>query len=143
MGRRARTELDDLLEAWARWCVSGSLSSGSRSLLARWMDSRGHVVFGSGGADCVSALAFPIEERVEAVVVAMATDDLLMADVLRLEYNAAAHYVVQRRRIKGYDARYSTQVVKAHALGISVRTYRSRLAAARWIIERRVKDADR
>ncbi|MOA70444.1 hypothetical protein D3C78_1993300 [compost metagenome] len=51
--------------------------------------------------------------------------------MLRLEYDAGACYVVWRRGIKDYGAAGIGQFEKAHALGVSLRTYRSRLAEAR------------
>lgn len=138
MARRARNDLDELFEAWARWCANGAYMSGSSSLLARWMDGRGHMVFGSGGAP--SVLDYPVEERIEAAVMSIARDDLLSADVLRLEYSAGYPRVVRRRRIRGYDPRNIGQAEKALALGVSVRTYRRRLAIGREYVEWRLAE---
>ena len=51
MGRRRVGDFDQLLEAWARWLADTrcSLGGGGGSLLARWMDAKGHLIFGGGG----------------------------------------------------------------------------------------------
>lgn len=125
--------LERRLNDWARWVVSGGQESAAPSLLARWMDGKGHIVFGSGSTDPADV----IETIIEASVLRMfATDALgqLRADVLRLEFGAGSHQVATRRGIKGFDPRTNSQAKMAEAMGISYRTYRRRLAEAKKII---------
>ena len=68
-------------------------------------------------------------------MVSLAREDLLTADVLRLEYNAGVARVVSRRQLRGYDHRNIGQLQKAHALDVGVATYRRRLARARAHVE--------
>lgn len=137
MARRARSRLDNVLDAWACWLAQGEGAQliGS-SQLGRLMDG---ALPGSGGsADVVCMAAFPIEERVEAAVIGIAREDLLTADVLRLEYNAAFEQVCDRRGIARYEPSRAEQTHKALLLDVSVRTYKRRLASARELIEQRV-----
>lgn len=131
MARRPVGDLDRLLDAWALWCDSGRpvLASGGRSLLARWMDGKGQVLFGggSGGVDLVACR----EADVEAAVVALFQVEPLAADVLRLEYLAGWREVVARRQLGAYEPRGLKQLDRALRLGVSVRTYRTRLGEAR------------
>lgn len=136
MGRRAANDLDDLLERWARWCLQGGGAAMGTSLLGLLMDNGGVLSRSTaGGAPPMGAQSCPLEERVEYAVVALAREDLLTADVLRLEYNAGVAPVVSRRKLRGYDHRNIGQLQKAHALGVGVATYRRRLARARGHIE--------
>lgn len=136
MGRRAANDLDDLLERWARWCLQGGGAAMGTSLLGLLMDNGGVLSRSTaGGAPPMGAQSCPLEERVEYAVVALAREDLLTADVLRLEYNAGVARVVSRRKLRGYDHRNIGQLQKAHALGVGVATYRRRLARARGHIE--------
>lgn len=130
MARRAKGSLDSLLESWADWCVSGDVGlRSSKSMLAKMIDNHGLVNFSSGG--CQAPVIDSIESRVEGVVMVMASNNQLMADVLRLEYDAGFAAVLRRRAIHNYDPETMGQFEKASALGISVRTYRRRLAEAR------------
>lgn len=137
MGRRAANDLDDLLEQWARWCLQGGGAALGSSLLGVLIDNGGIVSRSTGGTGgepmCVQS--YPLEERVEYAVVALARVDLLTADVLRLEYNAGVARVVSRRKMRGYDHRNIGQLQKAHALGVGVATYRRRLAKGRLHVE--------
>lgn len=137
MGRRAANDLDDLLERWARWCMQGSGVGLGSSLLGLLIDNGGVISRSTGGTggEPMCAQAYPLEERIEYAVVSLARDDLLTADVLRLEYNAGVSRVVNRRRLRGYDHRNIGQQQKANALGLGVRTYRRRLASARAHVE--------
>ncbi|KAA0015487.1 hypothetical protein F0A16_20580 [Salinicola corii] len=138
MGRRTRTRIDDLLDAWALWLDHGNYHAAPRSVLAKWMEGKGQILPSAGGADVVCAAAFPIEERVEAAVLAIALEEALAADVLRLEYNAAHAGVCERYGARPYNPHRTNQAGKASLLKVSVRTYRSRLAWARNEVERRV-----
>ncbi|MEQ5770024.1 hypothetical protein NFH98_20850 [Halomonas sp. H33-56] len=133
MARRRRSDLDDLFELWARWCHSpgGVLPSAGPSILARWMEGRGHVVFGGGGGDAPTDL---VEERIEAAVMAIAARDDMTAKVLRYEYgvwSAAGEWRDQRDQ----EAKALTQADKARALGLGLRMYKYRLAAGRKAVE--------
>ena len=88
-----------------------------------------------GGSVPMGAESYPLEERIEYAVVSLAREDLLTADVLRLEYNAGVAPVVSRRKLRGYDHRNIGQLQKAHALEMGVRTYKRRLAKARLHVE--------
>lgn len=135
MGRRSRSDIDELLEAWARWCHSGSVvSSSGSSMLAKMIENKGFMTFSSGGG--TSPLIDSIEARIEAVVMVMANQNQLRADVLRLEYGAGWLSVAKRLGLCGYDPKYMGQFENATALGVSVRTYRRRLAAARDQLQR-------
>lgn len=129
MGRRRRNDLDDLLEAWARWCHSGGVVPGSgASMLAKMIDGKGLITFGSGGG---SAPMDSIEARIEAAVMKMAAENQDRADVLRLECRAGWFRVSQRRGLVNFDPSGLLQIDMAHALGMSLRTYKRRLAEAR------------
>lgn len=135
MGRRRRSDIDELLESWARWCHSGGVIAGSgSSMLAKMMDNKGLMMFNAGGGkapmiDCV-------ESTIEGVVMSIANQYPRRADVLRLEYNAGWMSVVKRHQIPRYNPANMGQEEHAAALGISVRTYRRSLAAARDQLER-------
>ncbi|UYV20934.1 hypothetical protein K1Y77_17085 (plasmid) [Halomonas qaidamensis] len=137
MGRRAANDLDDLLERWARWCLECAGAGFGTSVLGLLIDNGGIVSRSTGGTggEPMCAQSYPLEERIEYAVVALARDDLLAADVLRLEYNAGVARVVNRRKLRGYDHRNIGQLQKAHALGVGVATYRRRLAKGRAQIE--------
>lgn len=132
MARRARNGLDDALELWSRWCYPDSPASAGRSMLAKLIDNKGELLFGGSGGS--SGPADGIESRIESVVLTMFSADPLRADVLRLEYGAGWWEVASRRRIARYDWR-AGQFENAEALGISLRTYRRRLAEARQMIQ--------
>lgn len=133
MGRRRQSDIDELLEAWARWCDSGGVvQGGGSSMLAKMIENKGLMLFGTGGGgqpiiDC-------IETKIEGVVMKMATQNSLRADVLRLEYCAGWPAVVKRRCLPGYDPKGMGQFENANVLGVSVRTYRRQLAAARELL---------
>lgn len=133
MARRRRNELDELFELWARWCYGGSSSNmAGPSLLARWMDSKGHIVFGASSAGPTNS----VEERIEAAVFALSTREPMTARVLRWEHGVGSE--VWGWRGDDDNAKALTQADKAQALGISLRTYRRRLAAARAEVEARL-----
>lgn len=135
--------LDKLLHSWAAWCAGGlgGIGSGS-SMLAQLIDKKGEIYF--DGPSGSSGPADGIELRIESVVMEMATKSLEQADVLRLEYAAGWWQVCERWKIQDYDPAESTQFDRARALGLSWRTYKRRLAAAReMIIERLSANAKR
>lgn len=134
MARRAYNDLDQALDAWAYWCDQGRpvMGAGGRSMLARWMDSRGHLIFGGGTAESV---AMTLESAVESAVFELFCAAPLLADVLRLEYLAGWREVAERRALGSYDPRGMQQTDIALRLGLSVRTYRRHLAAARGHVE--------
>jgi len=139
VGRRRVGDLDALLEGWARWldaAVSGAVEGAPRSLLARWMDAKGHLIF-SGGAPG-SPVLDTVEARIELAVRELGGSCQLAEDVLRLEYVAGWWRVVERRGLRGYDPRGLKQLQNAIHLGVSVRTYRLRLAEARAYVAERL-----
>lgn len=135
--------LDKLLHGWAAWTYGalGGLGSGS-SMLAQLIEKKGEIFF--DGPSGPSGPADGIEQRIEAVVMEMAAKSLEQADVLRLEYAAGLPQVFERRKIQDYDPSTASQLDRARALGLSWRTYKRRLAAAReMIIERLSANAKR
>lgn len=132
--RKSNTRLDQALELWARWSWPESVGAGSgKSMLAKLIDNKGELFFGGSGP--VSGPVDDLESLIEAAVYSMFTANPLRADVLRLEYGANWWSVVIRRNIAGYEQEGIGQFEKAEALGVSLRTYRSRLAEARETIQ--------
>uniref|UniRef100_A8GLP6 Uncharacterized protein n=1 Tax=Serratia proteamaculans (strain 568) TaxID=399741 RepID=A8GLP6_SERP5 len=113
-------ELDYVLELWARW-VNDSYSGGSGfgSMLEMMMVTGG--VFSGGGH---SPALYSVQAEVEASVMALAAVDRAAADILRVEYGVG--YILPGRLDKK-----PRQIDKAHALLISLRTYKRRLSKAR------------
>lgn len=139
MGRRPRGALDELMESWARWCQAGKVVPGcGTSMIGKMMDNQGLMHFGGGPRR--DPLVECVEARIEAVVVTLASEAPEQADVLRLEYGAGVREVVQRLGLRGYDPRTAGQFETARALGMSLRTYRRRLAAARAKLEQGLDD---
>lgn len=124
--------LDEKLEAWARWVVRGgrylSGGGGGATMLARWMDSKGDIQFGSGGS---KPPVVTLEERIDDVVGEVRRADELNADILHMEYAANWEEVAERRGIRDYDPAGCGQRETAIALGISHATYKRRLEAVR------------
>lgn len=139
MARRRLGRLDELLELWARWCERAvdDFDAPRRSLLARWMDARGHLIF--GGSSGPSVPLDEIESRIALAVAELERSDPLAADVLRLEHDASWRAVVEARGIRGYSPLNARQLEKALALGVSLRTYRGRLAKAREHVAAHIK----
>lgn len=110
--------LERRLELWARWIVTGCNSSrgGFASMLEMMMVTR--CQFSGGGGEPRDE----IETAVEAAVMSLTAGDESAALVLRVEYGAWAP--------KSLDGA-TTQLDKAHALGLSLRTYKRKLAKAR------------
>ncbi|MSU98448.1 hypothetical protein EB795_31790 [Pseudomonas mandelii] len=137
MARRKADTLDAALDLWARWSCADQTASAGRSMLAKLIDNKGELFFGGGGSS--GPQTGGIECAIEAAVLSLFAADPLNADVLRLEYNAAWWLVAGRRGIEHYDPRGADQYNKAHALGISLRTYERRLSAARAVIESKLR----
>jgi hypothetical protein len=133
MARRKVDTLDVALDLWARWTCADQTAPAGRSMLAKLIDNKGELFFGGGGGS--GPQTGGIECAIEAAVLSLFAADSLNADVLRFEYNAAWWQVAARRGIAHYDPRGADQYNKAHALGISLRTYERRLKAARASIE--------
>jgi hypothetical protein len=131
--RKSNNRLDHALELWARWSWPDSGGASGKSMLAKLIDNKGEIFFGVSGP--VSGPADGLESMIEAAVLSMFVADPLRADVLRLEYGANWWAVAYRRKIAGYEQDGIGQFEKAEALGVSLRTYRGRLAEARAIIE--------
>lgn len=131
--RKSGGQLDRALDLWAVWCDRGGIPAGGTSMLARLIENRGELFFGSSGG--AGGAADDLETGIEGCVLRMATESPSRADVLRLEYGAGWYGVIERRGIKGYDPVNSRQFDKALYLGIGLRTYKLHLAAARKAIE--------
>lgn len=131
--RKSNNRLDHALELWARWSWPDSGGTSGKSMLAKLIDNKGEIFFGGSGP--VSGPVDGLESKIEAAVLSMFVVDPLRADVLRLEYGANWWAVALRRKIAGYEQDGIGQFEKAEALGVSLRTYRGRLAEARAIIE--------
>lgn len=131
MARARSGPLDSALESWARWVDRGGFAApAGRSMLAQLIDGKGEILFHNKGGSREPLEAR--ELRIEGVVLRLAEASLLRADVLRLECGAGAWAVCKRRGIRGYDFEHDMgQFGRAHALGISLRTYERHLAAAR------------
>lgn len=133
MARRRRKQMAACYDLWAQWCAADGVASVGRTMLAKLIDNKGEIFFGgSGGA---SEPPDSLEAAIESLVVAMAVTAPLCADVLRLEYDAGWWRVAQRRGITNYDPRNVGQFEKADALGISLATFKRRLAEACATIE--------
>lgn len=140
MGRRRVGDLDRLLELYARWLENGEIGlavGSASSLLARWMDAKGHMVFGGSGP-CEAMPRDSVESRIHLAIYYLARESPLCADVLRLEIDAGWREVAQRYRAPTYRPRTSGQLEKALTLGVSLRTYKRRLAEARDFVATRL-----
>ena len=121
--------LRPMLESWARWCLEGQPVSAGKTMLAKLIDNKGEIFFGgcSGSTEPLDS----VESRIEARVLAMAAGPLpLRADVMRLEFDAGWWRVCIRLGIRNYSPQNIGQFEKAQALGISLATYKRRLAEA-------------
>jgi len=126
--RKSNNRLDNALELWAAWNMPDGAQATGRTMLAKLIENKGELFFGGSGPS--GGPADSLESTIESVVLKMYVESPLRADVLRLEYGAAYWLVAARRKIPGYDWR-GGQFEKSQALGVSLRTYRSRLAEAR------------
>ncbi|MFA9209481.1 MAG: hypothetical protein ACEQSN_15015 [Yersinia sp. (in: enterobacteria)] len=116
---RRRDDVDYLLELWARWIQNGCNEgrSGFASMLEMMMVTRCQFSGGGGGSP-----RDEIETGVEAAVMALTAEDAKAALILRIEYGAW--------EIRTLDCS-STQLEKAHALSLTLRTYKRKLAKSR------------
>lgn len=130
----AKRDVAGALELWARWSVPDAQRGTGKTMLAKLIDNKGELIFGGSGS-ASGGPADSLELLIEAAVMKMFSADPMRADVLRLECGAAWWQVAGRRGIKDYDPRGLGHFEKALALGISLRTYRRRLAEAKTIIE--------
>lgn len=109
--------LERRLELWARWIFNGKTeSSGFASMLEMMMVTR--CQFSGGGG----APRYDLEADVEAAVISLRMTDGSAAKILEVEYGAWVP--------KSLDGA-TKQLDKAHALGLSLRTYKRKLAKAR------------
>lgn len=115
--RQRGMSLERRLELWARWIVNGCNGrSGFASMLEMMMTTR--CQFNGGGGEPKD----DIETGVEAAVMSLTAIDDSAAMVLRVEYGAWSYRCLDNA---------ATQIDKAHALSLSLRTYKRRLAKAR------------
>lgn len=111
--------LDALLESWARWVHAGSLFHQGTSIIGLMMDNRG--LMGSGNKNSGRALLGidTKEAQIEALLMHLSNAKPECVEALRLEYGG-----IWIKRLPNP----AKQADKAHALGISLRTYRYRIA---------------
>lgn len=113
----SQAHLKELFDSWARWVHKGGLLPGGSSIMAKMIEGKGFIQFGSGGGRALSPDC--IEAKIECALMGLSQTNPQAVALFRLEHGAL--------RQKGFDPQ-QTQLRKAHALGISVRTYRRRLA---------------
>lgn len=117
MRQTRRLSLERRLELWARWIFNGKTeSSGFSSTLEMMMVTR--CEFSGDG----SVPSYDLEADVEAAVMSLRMTDGSAAKILEVEYGAWVP--------KSLDGA-TKQLDKAHALGLSLRTYKRKLAKAR------------
>lgn len=121
--------LEQRLELWARWIVGGCNSrSGFASMLEMMMVTRCQF---SGGGEPKDQ----IEMEVEAAVMSLTNCDEKAARILRIEYGAIENGAWAPKSLD----KAHTQMDKAHALGLSLRTYKRKLAKARLYVAERIE----
>ena len=118
--------LHTLLEQWARWIKQGRPvgpgASGFDSMIHMMMVTGCQFSGGQSGPRAPNVGLASVEQVIDTAVVKLAAGDHPMrAKVLRVEYGVV--------RLK--NVRDPKQEHLAHALGMSVRTYKRNLAAAR------------
>lgn len=118
MRQTIRMTLERRLELWARWIINGCNSRGAGFASMLEMMTITRCQFSGGGGEPRD----DIEAGVEAAVMSLTAVDKDAARILRVEYGAWAP--------KSLDGA-TTQLDKAHALGLSLRTYKRKLAKAR------------
>lgn len=98
--------LDSILKAWALWVHTGTATPMSGPLLTLGIPQS----------------KTPIEERIEAVMVRIATNDLALADVIRLEFGGGQVAVIKRRKMR-LNWKESDIQKRAKAMGLPLPTY--------------------
>ncbi|HAS6087734.1 hypothetical protein [Vibrio vulnificus] len=120
-----RKRLDTLMEMWARWVHHGGVLPSSASLMEVMIANKGVMCFGSGGKK--SPVVDCVEADIEAALMQLAQTKPTVAKAVRVHYGAI--------RLRGVSPD-SDQATIAHALGVSLRTYRRHLAQGREHIQR-------
>lgn len=118
-GRAHQTRL---LESWARWVSQDGTLSGGQSMLSKLIDNKGMVFYGATNA---SPLIDCIEARIEARLMQLYNEHAQHVELLRLEYGAV--------QVKGVNPSDS-QTAKAHAMGMSLRTYQRHLSVIKTLV---------
>lgn len=122
-----RRDLDYLFELWALWVRNGCNSrSGFASMLEMMMVTR--CQFSGGGGTPNDSL----ETSVEGAIAALTKIDETAAIVVRIEYGAW--------EIRGLDIS-APHIDKAHALSLTLRQYRRKLAKARSFVTDYLKES--
>lgn len=108
--------LDEAIELWARWTVTGgSLNSGGfQSMLHMMMTT--HCVFSGGGKKAITPDE-GVEAEIESCLMRLRQQESPIPDVIKIEYMLDV-----------------TQLKKAERLGISLKTYKKRLQQGRQTI---------
>lgn len=114
----ARRDLDARLDLWARWIARGCNASGAgfASMLDMMITTR--CQFNGGGGTPNDS----IETHVEGALAALTLVDEKAAFVARVEYGPYWIYT---------NTPAKTQIDRAHAIGMSVRTYKRHLTRGR------------
>ncbi|CAI2030352.1 Uncharacterised protein [Serratia ficaria] len=125
-------ELDAVLEQWARWIRADGYGGSSFGSMLEMMMITGCMFSGGGRGQAL----WTVEADVEAAVMALAAADRNAATVIRIEYGAWD--------LGGLDKK-ARQIDKAHALFISLSTYKRCLAKGRgfiaaWLSKQRGND---
>ncbi|WP_146154632.1 hypothetical protein [Photobacterium leiognathi] len=108
------------MERWAHWCRNGQLIAGYGSVMSKMIANKGVMCFGSGGGkapviDC-------IEADIEAALMQLAVNKPKVVEVVRMHYLAVYYPGINEQ---------STQFEKSLRMGISLRTYSTRLKQGR------------
>lgn len=119
--------LESLFHDWARWVHQGGVSDSGHSIIAKLMATRGVLIRGSGHGGPVDC----VEAEIEVALARINQQKPAAVTLFRLEYGAI--------RQPGFNPE-QTQILKAHALGISVRTYKRRLSAVKNFIVEQLKE---
>lgn len=129
-------DLDVVLNNWAIWCSKGGVISQQKSIMQTIAESNGFVIRVPVGARSPNDTIESCVESAVSLLTQSGSIAALQADVLRIEYAAGWWNVSKRRNLKGFKPFNVTQTDCAFVLGISIRTYRRYLKAAReFVIE--------
>lgn len=115
-------------ERWARWVHQGCLFTPQRSILGVMIDEKGMPPRSEGGSKPLYQSC--VEADIEAAAMQLARTEPQAVVVLRLEFGAT--------RIARLNDK-PTQRDKAHAIGVSLRTYQNRLKRAKTFINETVR----